>query len=87
MFSVLLLIVITASTTANPFPTETLLELVHKSLDELSQREHELFFRTAQLIKNGLNQTCSVNEFSYSAPHCTKMTPSPTVGQICLSGV
>lgn len=63
---------ISASTAANPLLTETLPQLVQKHLDELSQKEHQLVFRMAQLMKNGLDQTCAVNGFSYSAPHCVK---------------
>lgn len=78
---------ISASTAAKLLLTETLLQLVHKYLDELSQKEHQLFFRTAWMMKNGLDQTCAVNGFSYSAPHCIKIWLSSTVGLTCLSSV
>lgn len=65
--------VISESTAANPSLTEALLQLVQKCLDDLSQKEHQMLFRMAQLMKNGFDQTCDVNEFTYSASHGIKI--------------
>lgn len=43
--------------------------------------------RMAQMIKNGLVQTCTVIVFSYSAPHCIKIQCSSAVEQTCSSSV
>lgn len=47
--------VISESTAANPLLIETLLQLVQKCLDNLSQKEHQMLFRMAQLMKNGFD--------------------------------
>lgn len=64
---------ISESAAANPLLSEALLQLVQKCLDDLSQKEHQMLFRMAQLMKNGFDQTCAVNEFTYSAPYGIKI--------------